>query len=52
MKENICAERPRTGQSKLFEFGDSGDSGPPSGQWMVAVISFQKIYGLHGLIML
>ena len=21
----------------------------PSGQWIVAVISFQKIYGLHGL---
>ena len=22
----------------------------PSGQWIVDVISFQKIYGLHGLI--
>ena len=36
----------------MFEFGDSGDYGPPSGQWIVAVIGFQKIHGLHGLIML
>ena len=35
--ENICAHQLVTKWS-------------PSGQWIVAVISFQKIYGLHGLI--